>query len=411
MKITVRNIGIIKNADVEINGITVIAGENNTGKSTVGKALYAVFNSYYNINEQIIAERILSIENILDYNMFNKQRFVADTSEIAKTLVNNKDDEKFNINEYLYESFINEVYNSENDEDEIEQLIENITDVVNVDDNDAFIRVLQKHINAEFKTDINNKLVGSSGIIKLSIKHDDMLVTINSNTVQTAERVGNLRTKVIYLDDPYILDENLLLINLRRNNTFDHRNEARDSLLRQNRKNLFQEIVDDKRLNDIYDMVNTVFDGQIIRNGSNISVTIGQHKVDVNNVSSGLKTFVIIKTLLQNGILENNGSIILDEPEVHLHPEWQVLFAELIVLIQKQFNMHILINTHSPYFLNAIEVFAAKHNVDSKCKYYIAKREKDGSIIEDVTENVEAIYNQLARPFQFLENERWTFDD
>ena len=32
MKIKIENIGFVKIADVEINGITVIAGENNTGK-------------------------------------------------------------------------------------------------------------------------------------------------------------------------------------------------------------------------------------------------------------------------------------------------------------------------------------------------------------------------------------------
>ena len=37
MRIKISNIGKIKEADVTINGITVIAGENNTGKSTVGK--------------------------------------------------------------------------------------------------------------------------------------------------------------------------------------------------------------------------------------------------------------------------------------------------------------------------------------------------------------------------------------
>lgn len=39
MKLELKNICKIKNAEVELNGITVIAGENNTGKSTVGKAL------------------------------------------------------------------------------------------------------------------------------------------------------------------------------------------------------------------------------------------------------------------------------------------------------------------------------------------------------------------------------------
>ena len=33
MKIFLKNIGKLKSADVEIKGITIIAGENNTGKS------------------------------------------------------------------------------------------------------------------------------------------------------------------------------------------------------------------------------------------------------------------------------------------------------------------------------------------------------------------------------------------
>lgn len=32
-----KNIGRVAEADIEINGIAVIAGENGTGKSTVGK--------------------------------------------------------------------------------------------------------------------------------------------------------------------------------------------------------------------------------------------------------------------------------------------------------------------------------------------------------------------------------------
>lgn len=42
MKLSVRNIGKLKSAEIDIAGITVVAGENNTGKSTLGKALFAV---------------------------------------------------------------------------------------------------------------------------------------------------------------------------------------------------------------------------------------------------------------------------------------------------------------------------------------------------------------------------------
>ena len=46
MKIKIHNVGKLADATVEIDGITVIAGENDTGKSSVSKALYSVFSSF-----------------------------------------------------------------------------------------------------------------------------------------------------------------------------------------------------------------------------------------------------------------------------------------------------------------------------------------------------------------------------
>jgi len=57
MKLSIRNVGKLKEADVEINGITVIAGENNTGKSTIGKVLFSIFQSLYKLDDQIIREK------------------------------------------------------------------------------------------------------------------------------------------------------------------------------------------------------------------------------------------------------------------------------------------------------------------------------------------------------------------
>lgn len=47
LRFQINNIGAIENADVEIDGITIIAGENNVGKSTIGKALYAFLHDMY----------------------------------------------------------------------------------------------------------------------------------------------------------------------------------------------------------------------------------------------------------------------------------------------------------------------------------------------------------------------------
>ena len=108
-----------------------------------------------------------------------------------------------------------------------------------------------------------------------------------------------------------------------------------------------------------------------------------------------------------NGTIEYHGVVILDEPEIHLHPEWQLLFAELIVMLHKEFDMHILLNTHSPYFLRAIQVYAAKYGVADLCRYYLSE-EMDAQIsITDVTNDIEKIYARLSKPLQDLADERW----
>lgn len=129
-----------------------------------------------------------------------------------------------------------------------------------------------------------------------------------------------------------------------------------------------------------------------------------QGNLKMINLSTGMKNFVILKQLLQNGSIDENGIVILDEPEIHLHPEWQLKFAEIIVLLQIEFGVHVLLNTHSPYFLNAIEVYTNKYGIGDKCRYYLAE-EKNGRVgMEDVTNEVERIYAKLARPLQDLEN-------
>ena len=47
MIFSINNIGIIKRADVKVDGLTVISGTNNSGKTTVGKALYITKQKYF----------------------------------------------------------------------------------------------------------------------------------------------------------------------------------------------------------------------------------------------------------------------------------------------------------------------------------------------------------------------------
>ena len=92
---------------------------------------------------------------------------------------------------------------------------------------------------------------------------------------------------------------------------------------------------------------------------------------------------------------------------MHLHPEWQILFAEVIVLLQKEYNMHILLTTHSPYFLHAIEVYSAKHRIADRCRYYLAENVGGRAHLKNVTRKTELVYNKLVHPFENLKAEQY----
>lgn len=49
MQFKLTNINKIKNATIELNGLTIIAGVNDSGKSTIGKMLFALTKAIGNM--------------------------------------------------------------------------------------------------------------------------------------------------------------------------------------------------------------------------------------------------------------------------------------------------------------------------------------------------------------------------
>lgn len=54
MKLTIENIGNVKHAEIEINGISVIAGQNGTGKSTISRSLFSIFSANYDVIKKFL---------------------------------------------------------------------------------------------------------------------------------------------------------------------------------------------------------------------------------------------------------------------------------------------------------------------------------------------------------------------
>lgn len=429
MKLCLENIGRIRSACVEINGITVIAGENNTGKSTVGKALFAVFNSLYRSEEKIATERQNSIRNqllMLYRNTSSDLFFEIGDNELTKKIISGVKKLKAQSNTPVAHDAIKDLISNiirnfddrltaEISEEDIATCAEGIAVIFSVADEVIFQTVLQRRLDAEFNSCVSNLYADCpDGQITLGIRNDEINIMVSNDKVTSTDKRISLGTEAIYIDDPFILDEVPAPRYMPLGRYPDHRIHLKNKLgFTQKEANVVEEIVANSKLDYIYQKVSSVCDGDVVRgkrSALSYKVSDSEKMLDIRSLSTGLKTFVILKMLLVNGRIEANGTIILDEPEVHLHPEWQLLFAEIIVLLHREFGLHILLNTHSPYFLNAVEVYAAKYDVDNKCKYYLAYNSGNTSYLEDVTNNIEAIYTKLARPLQDLENERYYHD-
>lgn len=68
MKVKLQGIGIIKNSELELDGLTVITGDNSSGKTTVGKVIYSLFDAVSDLSNKAELDKIfLCSKNITRY--------------------------------------------------------------------------------------------------------------------------------------------------------------------------------------------------------------------------------------------------------------------------------------------------------------------------------------------------------
>ncbi len=404
MKLTLNNIGSISSAEIQVDGITVIAGKNNAGKSTVGKTLYSVFNSFYKYNDKIKQERINNLRgfifNELDeidleqYHILNK---------ILTNNINNSTKLISELSDFINKCSVENIELSSQPLD-IDNLTVKISERLNISDDDILTTYVNRQINTVFNKSINNIFSDEIGLVQIDIQKLSITATFSNDSVVHLSDKINLKTKSIYIDNPFLIDR--LDTPALKNSGLHYNDHLYNLLTSDNEVELIDEILAKQKLDIVTSKLDAISNYTLVKGEYGtykVAIDGASKTLPIQSISTGIKTFLILKTLLLNGSIEENGTIILDEPEVHLHPEWQLAFAEIIVLLHKQFNLHVLLTTHSPYFLHAIETYSKVYDVKEKCNYYLSRIENDFSYFDNVTNDTSKIYDLLYNPFQTLE--------
>lgn len=426
MRLKISNIGKIERAAIEINGMTVIAGENNAGKSTIGKTLFSIFNSMNNMDEKITQERKNRVYSIISRTLQGRISHTAMTVTMRRRNVNAvtrvltesvmeywNSDAKPPLEECVREQIKGTTVfeNPQDMEEFISECSEKLEELFTVSDKKVMTEVITRWFNKVFENQMSPlRDEKTESEVELIIKDKKTLLTFSENACIDWKSETNILHQAFYIDNPFVLDYLTNSFYSPARITESHLvkyliNEQEDIYT-----NIFDAVVAKDKLNETYKTLGEVIEGniEVNQNGEYYYKSNKEEKpLSIVNLSTGLKSFALIKRLLEVGGIKEKDVLILDEPEVHLHPEWQLLYAKLIVLLQREFDLSMIITTHSPYFLDAIDVFSTKYNGANKPCYYLAENEGNISVLHDVSDNIDAIYKKLSDPMQMLENLRY----
>ena len=479
MKLKLKNVGIINNAYVNINGLTVITGENGSGKTTVGKALFALLDSVENIDKKALndkrnftnkeIQKILSLqelsylryilneknndsekdsneepeETILDY--INKKMPFCENVEELISHINHIQNL---LRQFDYEKVINDVGNKysknlygnlfANYNKNLEQALDRLEKLKGIIISDPELLHYSSDwilltLNEEFSSQICPIMFNPESDAdenpssELELSEGENIITtvkVKNNTSYNIEynRFNNSINHIFLLDNIVDIDyagelitssrtqfgithddKNLPLgyidyINSRR--PLSHNEKNRKLLTEERKVSIIESEAIAESLKTVLTYIDEIIPGNFIKSQNNLYYTINSSKLNVKNLASGSKAFAILKILLEKGFINDKTILVLDEPEVHLHPQWQNKFAELLVLLVKELKVKMVLTTHSPNFLLALETFEKKYELNELFSAYVAECTlTNGSIIKEITENLEKAYTHLARPY------------
>ena len=403
MELKMKNIGALyEETRIRFDGITVLAGENACGKSTIGKALFCMFNSLSNLDERIYNERLKSvaksIRDFLKTDIVRNRHLFMPLSEsiVSKFYENNNVDEALEL--LKNDSLII------HDKDGYEDLIIRIREGLGIPDKIISDRIVKERLLAEFGNSLPNvNYYDEESVIEINIKDHFARCRIINGTV-SVEKDVEIAKDATYIGNSLAIDHMAEGTSYGVFHTHESDLYAKLTFIKDKDSSIVNDVLLDSKLEDIINQMESAGVGDIVWEKEkgwvyiqdNLKGTLG-----IENISSGLKGFIQIKQLIKNGWLEEKGVLILDEPEIHLHPEWQKIFAEIIVKLQSEFNLTVLLSTHSVDFLSFVEYYVKIYKKQDLSHYYLLTKNSDGvtSVAEETTGDLNKIYEKLSMPY------------
>ena len=419
MKIILKNIGMLKEAKLNIDYLTVIAGENDNGKSTVGKVIFCIIKAMNRYKEDLQESKEYKINEKLESIFFLIRRTLGDLenkSFLDSQNLYNLLDSEINIDEKMnyLETLVQMIKKSNNIDlknlNRLEKLSEEAISIIKEPENiqKSIENALNKVFLSEFDSSIllDGEEEGFISLYENSLKLIEIKVT-KDNRIHLLDNIEPIEIKdATFIESPLILNNHDLLIrsqsglNLNKRNidrlgipyTTLHTKDLFDKLKKLSFNIFFEDDFEEIFRKEISNIVN----GEIVYDNDKKDFVYRKDNkvISIKNTASGIKTFGIVQLLILNRVINSNSILILDEPENHLHPKWQLKFAKILTELAKN-NIYILVTSHSPYMIEALKRYSENNELKEKTNFYLAE---DRYINNE--DRLGDIFSILSEPFE-----------
>lgn len=107
------------------------------------------------------------------------------------------------------------------------------------------------------------------------------------------------------------------------------------------------------------------------------SILVYRDGVVANLLDVGVGISQVLPVLTLGYFAKEGSLIILEEPEIHLHPLAQSILAEYFVEVSKKRNVQFIVETHSEHLFRRLQTLMAREELtQTDCRMYFVEREK-----------------------------------